>query len=126
MNRRLSEIEQRLDALASGTPTYQRTQAWRNARGPGYPSIQAVKDALHDADQHDRLTEARENLARRFYLWTPEEALAAFGPPTNVGSVHGVDFNYGTFDLKDGSCTLWFSFQAGLISEVWFECNDRK
>jgi hypothetical protein len=126
IDRRLSQIEQRLDAMASNTPTYQRTQAWRNARGPGSPSIDAVTNALRDADQHGRLAEAREELARRFYLWTPDEVVAAIGPPKSVGAQHGVDFGYGTFDLKDGTCALWFSFQAGLISEVWFECNDRK
>jgi hypothetical protein len=126
INRRLSEIEHRLDALASGTPAYQRSKAWRNARGSGFPSVEATKDFLRDADQHGRLTEAREELVRRFYLWTPDETVAAFGPPTSVGAQHGVDFSYGTFDLKDGTCTLWFSFQADLISEVWFDCKDRK
>jgi hypothetical protein len=127
IDRRLSEIERRLDALASGQPTYQRTPAWRNARGPGYPSIDAITSALRAAEQNGRLVEVRDQLASRsFYLWTPDEVIAAFGPPRSVGAQHGVDFSYGTFDLKDVTCTLWFSFQAGLISEVWYDCHDRK
>jgi len=127
IDRRLSEIEQRLDALALGQPTYQQTPAWRNARGPGYPSIDAITSALRDAEQSGRLAEVREHLTTRdFYLCTPDEVIAAFGPPKSVGAQHGVDFGYGTFELKDGICTLWFSFQAGLISEVWYECHDRK
>jgi hypothetical protein len=126
VDQRLSAIEQRLDALALGAPAYQRTPAWRNARGRGFPSIDAAEASLRDADQHGRLAEAREELGRRFYLWTPEEVIAAFGPPTSVGAQHGVDFSYGNFELSNGTCTLWFSFQAGLISEVWFDCHDRK
>lgn len=119
----LSRIERRLDELSPGAGGAAFREATSTLKGAGCPSIAGMHQQMIAVRNSGGWESVVSGWQRSHALWTANDVVERYGPPTRIETDNGLELFYGGLRLGEETCEVRFQLAAGYVSAVDFNCQ---